>query len=62
MQRYLVNEKEAAAMLNVSLSTLRRWRSGGTRPNYVKLGRCIRYSVAEINSIIEAKTTKWTLI
>lgn len=61
MSKSLVTEREAAQMLNISVSTLRRWRSDGLRPNYIRLGKCIRYNVAELASIIEEKTTKWTL-
>lgn len=61
MSKSLVTEKEAAEMLNVSVTTLRRWRSDGVRPNYIKLGKCVRYDVSELQSVVEKKTTKWTL-
>ena len=57
----IVTEKDAAVMLNVSLSTLRKWRTEGKRPNYIKLGKSIRYHATELASVIEEKTTKWTL-
>lgn len=57
----IINERDASIMLNVSLSTLRRWRSEGKRPNYIRLGRSIRYSITELSSVLEEKSTKWTL-
>jgi len=39
----LITEGEAASMLRVSLTSLRRWRREGRGPVYRKLGRAVRY-------------------
>lgn len=57
----LLNQREAAEMLNISLSTLRRWRIAGIRPNYIRLGRSIRYDKAELSEVIRERSTTWTL-
>jgi predicted site-specific integrase-resolvase len=38
-----LNEKQAAAMLGVSMKTLQAWRFQGKGPAYCKLGRAVRY-------------------
>lgn len=57
----LVTEREAARMLNISMSTLRRRRIGGRRPNYIRLGRLIRYTRSEIEAVIKENSTEWKL-
>lgn len=44
----LVNEKQAARILAVSVSALRRWRREGRGPEFTRLERCVRYSVRSI--------------
>jgi excisionase family DNA binding protein len=39
----LVTEGEAANLLRVSLTSVRRWRREGRGPVYRKLGRSVRY-------------------
>jgi excisionase family DNA binding protein len=39
----LVTEGEAARLLRVSLTSVRRWRREGRGPVYRKLGRSVRY-------------------
>ena len=40
----LINEFEAAGELDVSVSTLRKWRITGKGPKFIRLSpRCIRY-------------------
>lgn len=46
-QRWL-NEKEAASMLGVSVYTLRQHRFKGIGVPYVKYGKSVRYSIADI--------------
>lgn len=50
----LVDEREAAAILNVSLSVLRNWRWKKAGPRYRKLGRrMVRYHVADLAAFAE---------
>jgi excisionase family DNA binding protein len=39
----LVTEGEAASLLRVSLTSVRRWRREGRGPVYRKMGRSVRY-------------------
>jgi predicted nucleotidyltransferase len=52
----LLNEKEAAEVLGVSISFLQNDRCGLRRIAYVKIGRCARYRRADLNSYINANT------
>jgi len=48
----LVDEIEAARILNLSEKTLRRWRGAGRGPSFCKLGSAVRYSLADLDSFI----------
>lgn len=50
----LLKEAEAAELLGVKPSTLRRWRWAGQPPGWVKVGTAVRYDSAEIAAFIEA--------
>jgi hypothetical protein len=53
----LIDEHEAAAMLNVAVGTLRVWRCKRRYPlRYVKVGRRVRYRVTDIESFATANT------
>jgi putative DNA primase/helicase len=39
----LLNEHEAAQLLNLAVATLRRWRWIGNGPAFAKIGRAVRY-------------------
>jgi predicted DNA-binding transcriptional regulator AlpA len=43
----LLNEKELAALLGVSVSTVRHWRYSYAGPPVQKVGRSVRYDLAE---------------
>jgi len=50
----LLNEKQAAKRLNVSVATLRRWRLfPGRGPKFRKLHGCVRYAIADLLEFIE---------
>ena len=51
----LMNEKQAAAVLNCSVSLLRKWRITSDGPDYTRLGRAVRYAEADLGRFIEAK-------
>ena len=51
----LLKEAEAAAILNIEVATLRRWRWAG-KPNlpFHKIGAAVRYESADLSAFIEA--------
>ena len=55
----LLTEKEAAAILSLSPATLRRWRCTGEprQPDFVKIGRAIRYRESACAAWIEGLPT-----
>ena len=50
----LVTEQRAAALLHVSVKCLQGWRSRGGGPPFVKLGRCVRYGVLELEAFVQS--------
>jgi predicted DNA-binding transcriptional regulator AlpA len=46
----LLNEKEVAMRWSMSLASLRRWRTNGCGPRYVKLGASVRYRIEDLES------------
>ena len=50
----LMDEKQAAALLNVSVKTLQARRSKGGGPLFVKLGRSVRYAMADLEAFVQA--------
>ena len=53
----LLDEKEAAAILNVSVGTLQVWRSTRRYPlAYTKIGRAVRYKRSSLLHFIESRT------
>jgi excisionase family DNA binding protein len=48
----LITEGEAAAILRVSLTSLRRWRREGRGPVYRKLGRTVRYRPQDLADFV----------
>lgn len=58
--RALLDEHQAAKILGVSVHKLRRDRWAGGGVNFVKMSGAVRYSLAEIENFISAKTRKST--
>jgi len=50
----LLDERQAARILNLSLQTLRNDRGTKRRFPYVKLGRSVRYRPEDLQAVIEA--------
>lgn len=44
----LLEEKELAERLQVSLGTLRTWRTDGTGPRFHRIGQMIRYAPSDV--------------
>ncbi|MBP3729938.1 MAG: helix-turn-helix domain-containing protein [Mailhella sp.] len=51
-----VNEREAAEILGFSVRTLQNRRYLGQPPTYVKLGRTIRYKLADLEAFLMSST------
>jgi predicted DNA-binding transcriptional regulator AlpA len=49
----LLDEHELSKRLSVSVNTLRYWRASGDGPNYVKLGRLVRYDAGALEKFIQ---------
>jgi excisionase family DNA binding protein len=52
-----LSEKEAAAYLTVSLSTIRRWRHTSTGPAVFRFGDVLRYAREALDEFIAKNTT-----
>ena len=50
----IIDEKDAAAILCVKVSTLRKWRWAGKGPRFLKLGGAVRYDLADLEAFIVA--------
>lgn len=50
----LVNEHEAAKLLGLRVTTLRRWRWAGRGPAYRKIGGAVRYHLADLSAFADA--------
>ncbi|TWA69762.1 AlpA family transcriptional regulator [Azospirillum baldaniorum] len=51
----MLNEEEAAALLNLAPKTLTRWRWKGVGPAFVKVGaRAVRYREEDLQAFLEA--------
>jgi hypothetical protein len=48
------DERFAASYLAVSVETLRTWRKQNRGPRFRRLGRCVRYSSADLLAFVEA--------
>jgi predicted DNA-binding transcriptional regulator AlpA len=51
----LLHPRDAAKMLNVSVSWLAKARLSGTGPRYVKIGRAVRYPESSIREFIKSR-------
>ena len=48
----LLNETQAADLLNIKVPTLRRWRWAGKGPTFLKIGGAVRYDPADLESFL----------
>ncbi|MGP8152971.1 MAG: helix-turn-helix domain-containing protein [Smithella sp.] len=51
----LYRTKEAASYLTTKPVTLELWRTIGSGPEFIKLGKAVRYSKEALDSFIESK-------
>jgi excisionase family DNA binding protein len=53
----LAYPEEVAEMLGVPKHTLDQWRSKGSGPDYLKIGRHVRYRWSAVNAWLDAQTS-----
>jgi len=53
-EQALVDEREAAMRLGLSVKTLRRWRWSRRGPAWVKVGAAVRYAPEDLSAFITA--------
>ena len=58
MPNNLLDEKEAAVLLNCSVAFLRRCRLFRTGPRFAKIGRLVRYRIQDLVGYIEASMAR----
>lgn len=51
----LLEEKELAERLQVSLGTLRMWRTEGKGPRFHRIGQMIRYSPSDVKDWLASR-------
>ncbi len=56
----LFTPTEAAATLRSNTRTLERWRTTGTGPAFVKIGRKVAYTRASLGEFVAAQTRRHT--
>jgi hypothetical protein len=52
-----VDERVAARMLSVSTAALRKWRREGKGPRFVRLSKCVRYRVQDLEEFLKHSVT-----
>lgn len=56
----LLDEKQAAALLKLSVKCLQGWRVRGGGPPFVKLGRAVRYEVPALEAFVQEAVRRST--
>lgn len=54
--RLVMNDVEAAEALDVAPTTLRKWRTTGRGPAYIKLGKNVRYRLEDLTAYLQKQT------
>lgn len=52
---HFLDSSQAAEYLNLKRTTLEAWRCRGGGPKFVKLGRLVKYRLADLDEFIEAR-------
>ena len=60
-QKSVFTVPEAAAYLGLAVSTLNKWRCIGGGPEFLKLGKAVRYRVADLDGWIASNRRSHTL-
>lgn len=54
----LLTPQQAAEILQKPVTTLKKWRSEGNGPTYVKIGRDVRYKESDLLAYIDRHTCR----
>lgn len=54
MDDKLLTPEQAAALLNLKVKTLARWRWAGCGPRFIKIGGAVRYAENDLQAFIKA--------
>jgi predicted DNA-binding transcriptional regulator AlpA len=60
VERLVLSQAEAAKALGVSERTLERWRVEGRGPRFVKLGKRVGYTEADLRAKVDASLRQST--
>ncbi len=52
-----LSQKEAAAYLSISVSTIRRWHNAHTGPRVFRLGGVLRYRIDDLDAFLRNHLT-----
>jgi predicted DNA-binding transcriptional regulator AlpA len=52
---HLLNEREVAKMLSLSVASVRRWRLLRRGPRYLKIGAAVRYRLEDVELWLESR-------
>jgi len=58
--KQLMDSDEAAEYLGLKRTTLEAWRCKGGGPLYLKLGRAVKYRLADLDAFIEERVYETT--
>lgn len=56
MELEFLTARETAALLRVSIHTLRKWRTLERGPGWTRIGKCIKYNRASLERWLQART------
>lgn len=59
-QKAVLTTSEAASYLGLAVSTLNKWRCYGEGPQFIKLGRAVRYRRDALERYVETRTRSAT--
>ncbi len=54
-EKALLDEKQLARSLNISVASLRRWRLLRQGPKFVKVGFCVRYRPEDVDEWLTSR-------
>lgn len=58
--RRVLNTRDAARYLGLAVSTLNKWRCHGGGPEFLKLGRAVRYRQQDLDAFLASRRLRST--